>query len=185
MNVQESQVIAVVGKMASGKNYISSQLEKEGWASIDADLLVHAAIDQACQTIVQTFQPYAKEADISITKDNGKIDRRALGTILFSHPDLMAKQEAIVYPIITKMIEDFICSHEKVIINATVLFKTPEIMKKCQKILYVKAGLLKRIIRARKRDHLPYKQIFKRFYSQRHLLAEYKKSNIPLEIVKN
>ena len=175
MNAKESQVIAVVGKMASGKNYISSQLEKEGWASID----------QACQTIVQTFQPYAKEAGISITKDNGKIDRRALGTILFSHPDLMAKQEAIVYPIITKMIEDFICSHEKVIINATVLFKTPEIMKKCQKILYVKAGLLKRFIRARKRDHLPYKQIFKRFYSQRHLLAEYKKSNIPLEIVKN
>ncbi len=185
MDDKEKEVIAVVGKMASGKNYISSQLEKEGWASIDADLLVHQAIDQAQTQIIQTFQPYADQAEISITKEDGKIDRRALGTILFAHPDLMARQEAIVYPIITKMIEDFIACHEKIIINATVLFKTPEIMNKCQKILYVKAGLLKRFIRARKRDGLPFKQIIKRFYSQRHLYTEYKKSGIPLEIVKN
>ena len=38
-------VIAVVGPMAAGKNFICSQMQKEGWASVDADLLVHDAIE--------------------------------------------------------------------------------------------------------------------------------------------
>ena len=83
------------------------------------------------------------------------------------------------------MVKDFIQTHEKTIINATVLFKTPELLNMCEYVLFVKAGLIKRIIRARKRDHLPYKQIFKRFYAQRNLLKDYKKTGTSIRIVRN
>ncbi len=179
------EVNAVVGKMASGKNYICSQFEKEGWHSIDADLLVHKAIEEAKDTILQTFSPYARKAGISITKQDGTIDRRNLGVILFANPELMAKQEAIVYPVITKMLEDFIEKNDKVIINATVLYKTPALLEKCQKIYYIKAGFFTRLFRAKKRDSLPLRQILKRFYSQRKLFSEYKKTGLPIEIIKN
>ena len=175
-------VIAVVGPMAAGKNYICSKMEKEGWAAVDADILVHSAIEIAKDRILETFSPYAQQQSIPLTRADGSIDRRALGKLLFAVPELLSIQESIVYPIITKQIEDFINEHEKTIINATVLYKTPELLKRCQKILFVTAPLLTRLRRARQRDHLPYKQIFRRFHAQRNLLKEYKKSGIPVEI---
>jgi dephospho-CoA kinase len=179
------QVIAVVGPMAAGKNHISSQLEQEGWSSVDADLLVHDAIDIAKDRILDTFIPYAQQRNIKITKADGSINRREWGRLLFAIPELLTIQESIVYPIITTQIKEFIDSHEKTIINATVLYKTPELLALCQKIIYVTAPLATRIKRARQRDNLPYRQIFRRFWAQRNLLQEYKACDIPMEIIKN
>jgi len=178
-------IMAVTGPMAAGKNYICKQLEKEGWAAIDADILVHDAIEIAKDRIIDTFTPYAEEHNIKIARTDGTIDRRALGQLLFAIPELLKVQESIVYPIITKWIDDFISEHEKTIINATVLYKTPDILNRCQKILFVTAPLLTRLRRARTRDHLPYRQILRRFWVQRNLLKEYQKTDIPVEIIKN
>lgn len=182
---QRPVIIAVTGPMAAGKNFICKQLEKEGWASVDADLLVHDAIEIAKDRILNTFTPYAEEHNIKIARTDGSIDRRALGQLLFAIPELLKVQESIVYPIITKWIDDFIAKHEKTIINATVLYKTPDILNHCEKILFVTAPLLTRLHRARTRDHLPYRQIFRRFHAQRNLLKEYQKSGIPVEIINN
>ena len=160
-------------------------MEKEGWAAIDADVLVHNAIDLVKDKILKTFIPYAEQQNIKLTKEDGSIDRRALGKLLFSFPELLEIQESIVYPIITQQIFEFINTHAKTIINATVLYKTPELLASCQKILFVTAPVLKRLRRARTRDHLSYRQIFRRFHAQRNLLKEYQKSGIPLEIIKN
>ena len=178
-------IMAVTGPMAAGKNYICKQLEKEGWAAIDADILVHDAIEIAKDRIIDTFTPYAEEHKIKIARTDGTIDRRALGQLLFAIPELLKVQESIVYPIITKWIDDFISEHEKTIINATVLYKTPDILNRCQKILFVTAPLLTRLRRARTRDHLSHRQILRRFHAQRNLLKEYQKSGIPVEIIKN
>ena len=184
-NTTETQVIAVVGPMAAGKNYICSQMEKDGWASVDADILVHEAIEIAKDRILDTFIPYAEQQNLKLTRIDGTIDRRSLGKLLFAIPELLKIQESIVYPIITKKIDDFINEHKKTIINATVLYKTPELLARCEKILFVTAPRLTRLRRARRRDHLSYRRIFRRFHAQRNLLREYKKSGIPLEIIQN
>ena len=180
-----SSVIAVVGPMAAGKNYICSKLKEEGWAAVDADLLVHDAIELVKDKILQTFIPYAESQNISLTNPDGSIDRHALGRLLFSFPELLKIQESIVYPIITKQIENFIDGHDKTIINATVLYKTPELLARCEKILYVTAPFFTRLLRARRRDKLPLTQILRRFHAQRHLLSEYRKTGLPLEIIIN
>ena len=181
------EVIAVVGPMASGKNYICSQMEKEGYTSIDADILVHDAIDIAKERILDTFTPYAQKKNIKIARHDGTIDRQALGKLLFSIPELLTVQESIVYPIIIQQIQDFINQHEKSIINATVLYKTPELLALCDKVIYVTAPFLKRLTRARRRDKLPFTQILRRFRAQRNLLKEYQ-NLVPSEkivVVKN
>ena len=179
------KIIAVTGPMAAGKNYICSQLQEQGWAAVDADLLVHDAIELVKDKILQTFIPYAESQNIKLTKEDGSIDRHALGRLLFSFPELLAIQESIVYPIITKQIENFIDGHDKTIINATVLYKTPELLARCEKIIFVTAPFFTRLRRARRRDHLPLRQILKRFHTQRKLLKEYQKSGIPVEIINN
>lgn len=182
---ENSHIIAVTGPMAAGKNYICSKLQAEGWAAVDADLLVHDAIELVKDKILETFIPYAESQNIKLTNPDGSIDRHALGRLLFSFPELLKIQESIVYPIITKQIENFIDGHDKTIINATVLYKTPEILSRCEKILFVTAPFFTRLRRARRRDNLPLKQILKRFHAQRNLLKEYQKSGIPVEIINN
>ena len=181
------EVIAVTGPMASGKNYICSQLEQQGWVSVDADILVHEAIELVKDKILEKFIPYAEQQNIKLTNPDGTINRRALGQLLFSYPDLLQIQESIVYPIIIQQILEFINQHEKSIINATVLYKTPELLTYCDKVIFVTAPFFKRLSRALRRDKLPLAQILKRFHAQRHLLQEYQKK-VPQEkivIVKN
>lgn len=184
----EYSVLAVAGKMASGKNFICSQLESYGWHSIDADLLVHKAIEQSSAKIYETFKEYESQFNIKILNSDGTINRRNLGVILFSNSQLMKKQEEIVYPVITQMVKDFIEKNPKSIINATVLYKTPDLLQLCDALLFVKSNCIKRFFRTIKRDHLPVKQILKRFYSQKNLLKKYKTAqtaNLKILIVKN
>ncbi len=181
------EVIAVVGPMASGKNYICKQLEQQGWTSIDADILVHQAIEQVKDKILEKFVPFAEQEHIKLTNPDGTINRRALGQLLFSFPELLQIQESLVYPIIIQQILEFINQHEKTIINATLLYKTPQLLAYCDKVIYITSPFFKRIFRALRRDKLPLIQILKRFHAQRNLLQEYKKSVSPdkIEIIRN
>lgn len=177
--------IAVVGRMASGKNFICSKLEEFGFKSIDADILVHKAIENSSAQIIETFTPFAKQENINLLNSDGTIARRELGKLLFKFPNLMEKQEQIVYPIVKNMMKEFISSNEKSIINATVLYKIPEFISECDVVFYIKASFLKRFIRAKKRDNLSCKQILRRFYTQRNLFKKYKQICKNLVIIKN
>lgn len=177
--------IAVVGKMASGKNFICSKLEEFGFKSIDADILVHKAIENSSAQIIETFTPFAKQENINLLNPDGTIARRELGKLLFKFPNLMEKQEQIVYPIVKNMMKEFISLNEKSIINATVLYKIPEFISECDVVFYIKASFFKRFIRAKKRDNLSCKQIFRRFYAQRNLFKKYKQICKNLVIIKN
>jgi len=187
MNLDGYSIIAVTGQMAAGKNYVCSQLEKEGWISLDCDVLVHKAILEAAPMIISTFESYAKDRNLQLQNEDGTVNRRVLGQIVFSDPRLLTMQENIVYPIITEMVKDFIEENKgkKLILNATVLFKTPVLLDLCDVILFVKAPLIKRLIRAKKRDKMPVSQILKRFNNQKDLLKQYKATQKTIILVNN
>lgn len=186
-------IYGIVGPMASGKNYICSQYEKEGWLSLDCDKVVHCAIVDRRDQIVSVFGKTAEEKGIALLEKDGSINRRALGALVFTDSELLKKQESIVYPYVTEKVVQFIEENKEknLIINATVLYKTPDLLQKCDKVLYVTANPVKRFVRARKRDHLPVSKILSRFRSQKDLLKKYRDAvnsipnKIPLEIVKN
>lgn len=60
-------------------------------------------------------------------------------------------------------------------INAALLYKTPSLLRQCQKIIYVDAPLLVRAWRIRRRDRLPLLQIIRRIKSQKGLFNEYER----------
>ncbi len=184
-------LFCITGMMAAGKNYICSQFESQGYISLDLDKTAHTAIDLCTLPILSTFQEEAKKRGLSLIRADSSLDRRVLGQIVFSDKKLLAKQESIVYPKIIELANQFINDNQgkMLILNATVLFKTPELLSKCEKIYFVKATFLKRLIRAKKRDKMPLFQILARFKSQKNLYSEYKKAadkaGIPIEIIKN
>lgn len=185
------QIICLTGQMAAGKNFICSQMEAQGFVSLDLDKTAHEAINLCTPEIIQAFGAEAEKCGISLLNGDGSLNRRALGQIVFSDKELLSRQENIVYPKIIQITTQYIEENREksVILNATVLFKTPELLSKCEKILFVKANFLKRLYRAKKRDGMPIRHILARFKSQKNLFNEYKKAadkfNIPIEIIKN
>lgn len=181
------EIICLTGKMASGKNYISKLLLDENSVSVDLDNFGHMAINSCKDQIYNAFNEVAEKKGINLKKVDGSIDRRALGSLIFSDKALIKKQESIVYPEIIKLTKDFIKQNKEktIYINATLLFKTPELMKLCSKIYFVKSNFFVRLYRAKKRDNLPLGQILKRFLAQKDLLKNYKLTGKPIIFIKN
>lgn len=170
-------VICLTGPMAAGKNAAADILEKHGFISIDADKCVHKAIENSKDLIIKTFGEIAEKNNISIVNEDGTINRKALGSILFSDKKLLAKQEAIVHPAVENIMYQFIKEHPEsdIILNATVLYKTP-IIKQCNAIIFIDAPALLRLKRAQSRDSLSKKHILQRFLSQFKIFTKYKKT---------
>ncbi len=182
------QIICLCGQMAAGKNYVAKELCKTGnYVAIDLDSTVHTAIKNATPQILKEFSSAAQSSELKLQNKDGSLNRRALGALVFSSPDLLKKQEEIVYPETIRLTKEFIQQNQakNVLLNATVLYKTPELLSLCSQIYFVKAFFLKRLLRAKKRDNLPLIQILRRFKSQNSLLKEYKKSGIPFTFIKN
>lgn len=184
-------ILCVTGPMAAGKNAVCRILEERGFIALDADRQVHGAIEKAAPEIIKTFSNEAKAQNITLTDENGRINRRELGRLLFTSKELLSKQESIVYPVIIEETKRFIQKQKEqksgadIILNATVLYKTPELLNLCKYIIYVDAPKITRIVRALKRDRMPLRQILGRFASQKNLFSEYKKTGVPIIKITN
>ena len=184
-------ILCVTGPMAAGKNAVCRILEERGFIALDADRQVHGAIEKAAPEIIKTFSNEAKAQNITLTDENGRINRRELGRLLFTSKELLSKQESIVYPVIIEETKRFIQKQQEqkkeadIILNATVLYKTPELLRLCKYIIYVDAPKITRIVRALKRDRLPLRQILSRFSTQKGLFSEYKKTGVPIIKITN
>ena len=168
-------VLCVTGPMAAGKNAAASILEEKGFLCVDADVSVHDIVDAQKDKIIARFGKIAEERGISICKPDGSIDRRALGSIVFSDPELLKAQEAIIHPAVEASFNELIDGNpdKNIVLNATVLYKT-SLLNRCDAVIFVTAPLLVRFFRAKKRDNMSTTQILSRFYSQRKIFAKYK-----------
>lgn len=184
-------ILCVTGPMAAGKNAVCRILEERGFIALDADRQVHGAIEKAAPEIIKTFSKEANAQNITLTDKNGRINRRELGRLLFTSKELLSKQESIVYPVIIEETKRFIQKQQElksdadIILNATVLYKTPELLNLCKYIIYVDAPKITRIVRSLKRDRMPLRQILGRFASQKNLFSEYKKTGVPIIKITN
>ncbi|MFC2330632.1 MAG: dephospho-CoA kinase [Treponema sp.] len=182
-----NKIICVAGKMAAGKNTACKLLEKRGWVSIDADLLGHKAAAENEEKIIAAFAPYAKAKGIDITGTDGHLNRRALGTLLFSDKKLLAEHESIVYPAIEKAVRTVIEQNKSknIVINAAVLYKIPGLMRLCSLIIFIDAPLILRLLRAGSRDKMKFALIMRRFIAQKNMLSSYKLTGVPILRINN
>lgn len=174
-------VLCVTGPMAAGKNAAASILETMGFISIDADLIGHDAVEICKEKILDEFSSLAEKDRIQLLNLDGKINRKNLGRLVFKDKRLVKKQEDIVFPYINSVLEKFIDenSEKNIVVNATVLYKV-DAMKKIDKILFIDSPVLVRFFRAKKRDEMKSLQVVERFFSQRFLFSQYKKTGIEI-----
>jgi dephospho-CoA kinase len=90
--------IALTGGIATGKSTVASLLALNGLRVIDADAVAHKILDRHADWVASTFGPsYVK---------NGKVDRTALGRLVFSDTTAKATLEGFLHPKIREAIEE-------------------------------------------------------------------------------
>lgn len=180
-------ILCVTGPMAAGKNVAASILEKKGFVAVDADVLGHRAVKECTEQILCEFSDEAQKRGVSLLSSDGTLNRRVLGSIVFESREILARQEQIVYPVIRRLLAEFIRENagKDIAVNATVLYKLPDMQNIIERILYIDAPLPLRFIRAMKRDKTGIIQIYRRFSSQKNLFAKYKNTNTDIKRVWN
>jgi dephospho-CoA kinase len=88
--------ICLTGGIASGKSSACSLLKLYGFRVIDADKIAHEVLESQADTIASTF---GGEYVV-----NGKVDRKALGKLVFANKAEREKLEAIVHPKIKEQV---------------------------------------------------------------------------------
>jgi dephospho-CoA kinase len=91
---RDKRIVGLTGNIASGKSAVMHFAAERGALTIDADKVVHELLnsDAAVQaTIADAFGTQMRLAD-------GRIDRAALGAVVFSDPGALTRLEQLVHP---------------------------------------------------------------------------------------
>jgi len=89
--------VALTGSIATGKSSVMKLLSLYGFHFIDADKISHQILDEQYQAISEIFG-----AELIA---NNKVDRKALGTIVFADPVKRKELESLLHPLIYDEIE--------------------------------------------------------------------------------
>jgi len=175
------KVIGLTGKASAGKNVVASSFAKQGCAVIDVDQLGHSVLEQNQALLGETFGP-------EILK-KGKVDRKALGALVFSDPEKLKALEAITHPAMVATCKHLIekakeQGKEALLINAALLYRM-QLYKLCDHVVFVKAPLFSRVLRSKKRDNYTLKKFLARERAQQDIRADVFPSSLPVYILRN
>jgi dephospho-CoA kinase len=162
------KIIGLTGACCAGKNHIAGLLERRGLAVLDVDKLGHQAIIEEKQAIVARFGH-------DILGPDGEVDRRLLGAKVFGRPGELAALEALVHPAANRLTLRWLEAQGEwpCVVNAALLHKSSA-FERLDAVILVKAPLITRLLRAKKRDRLPWPALIRRFQSQRGLISRYR-----------
>ena len=156
------RVIGLTGGIASGKSTVARLLEKMGAMVIDADRVGHACLEPGSAVYQWVRERYG------VFQPDGRVDRRALGEILFADARALAAYNAVIHPEILRRVQAE-AAHAKgegaVVIDAPLLFETG-MDALCTETWLVTADRETRIARIARRDGLSRAQAEARMHSQ-------------------
>lgn len=97
-------VIGLTGNIAMGKSAVRKLLEHFGAYTIDADGLAHQTMAPGAPAYLPVIEMFGRW----VLDQDGKIDRSKLGAVVFSHPEALARLEAITHPLVGQGIDTLI-----------------------------------------------------------------------------
>lgn len=114
-------VIGLTGNIATGKSAVMASLRRMGARTIDADEVAHRIMDgQALvrEAIVRAFGE-------NVLAPDGRIDRAALGRVVFKDPQALRQLERIVHPRVIAEIDGLIeqAAEDVVVVEAIKLIE--------------------------------------------------------------
>lgn len=147
-----ASIIGLTGQTGAGKSTVRDIFEQKGAAVIDADSVAHKITDSNLDCIYDIVSHFS----CIVLNEKGKINRKALGKIVFSDKKQLSVLNGIIFPYILDEIEHRVLEYiakgaETVVIDGATVIESG-CGRMCDAIVSVIAEKETRITRIIKRD---------------------------------
>jgi dephospho-CoA kinase len=142
------RVIALTGGIGCGKSLAAQYFAELGAMVIDADQLARASIERGSQGFDEVVSFFGDSI-----LNNGDIDRRALGELIFKDAEAKRKLESIVHPFVRREFEEAVTSlkSDEVLVYEIPLLVETGAQDRFDIVVTVESDLENRIARLRQR----------------------------------
>lgn len=119
---QQCRIIGLTGPIASGKDTVCKFIRKRKAYIIDADKIGHEVLAPQSPEWHKVLKLFGSK----VLMRGGRVNRRKLGGIVFSNPNLLKKLDSIMHPAMVKRIKEELRklkveSCKLIVVNAAVL----------------------------------------------------------------
>ncbi len=160
-------LLGVTGQTGAGKSTVCGMIKEMGIPVIDADMVSRDVVAAGGACLAEI----ALEFGLSVIEANGTLNRKKLGSIVFSDSERLKALNAIIFPYIIAEIDRRLSElykggkHKLAVVDAPTLFESG-LDKNCDVILSVMAPAKVRENRIIIRDHLTDEEARSRMSSQ-------------------
>ena len=161
-------IIGLTGNIASGKSTVADIFRNLGAEIIDADQLSRAVMDKGSRAWKKIVDKFGD----SVLKQDGSIDRKKLGQIVFNDKKKLEELMEITHPEILNELTDRINFLKRnnpkcIVIEATLIEINGDIEKMIDRIVIVRASSKNQLSRLRERDDFTNDEAMMRIKSQK------------------
>lgn len=96
------KIIGLTGGIATGKSTVSELLTAYGFKVVDADVASRKAVKKGSKGLDQIREKFGQEA----IDDNGEMNRKYVGELVFNNPEQRIELNKIVHPIVREIMEE-------------------------------------------------------------------------------
>ncbi|MBU7121415.1 dephospho-CoA kinase [Staphylococcus aureus] len=175
------KVIGLTGGIASGKSTVSELLSVFGFKVVDADKAAREAVKKGSKGLAQVREVFGDEA----IDENGEMNRRYMGDLVFNHPEKRLELNAIIHPIVRDIMEDekqeYLKQGYNVIMDIPLLFEN-ELENTVDEVWVVYTSESIQMDRLMQRNNLSLEDAKARVYSQ---ISIDKKSRMADHVIDN
>ncbi len=100
----DKTIIGLTGNIATGKSAVMNLAAEQGALAIDADKIVHEILANDISLQEATITAFGP----TIQTNDGRIDRAALGKIVFNDPQALRQLEEIIHPAVHRQVIEII-----------------------------------------------------------------------------
>ena len=122
MPVSKTYVLGLTGGIGCGKSQAASYLESLGAKHIDADAISRSCTAPGGSALTEIRNLFGE----SVFDENGCLNRRALGDIVFNDPAAKRALEGVIHPLVQKAVMDAIDASDAAVtvLNVPLLFES-------------------------------------------------------------
>ncbi|HCY6461414.1 TPA: dephospho-CoA kinase [Staphylococcus aureus] len=175
------KVIGLTGGIASGKSTVSELLSVFGFKVVDADKAAREAVKKGSKGLAQVREVFGDEA----IDENGEMNRRYMGDLVFNHPEKRLELNAIIHPIVRDIMEEekqeYLKQGYNVIMDIPLLFEN-ELDNTVDEVWVVYTSESIQMDRLMQRNNLSLEDAKARVYSQ---ISIDKKSRMADHVIDN
>ncbi len=114
-------LIGLTGGIASGKSVVARRLAQHGAVHIDADDLARQVVEPGEPALAEIEREFGRE----VIGEDGRLDRAALGAIIFTDPERRAVLNTITHPAVKRRARELMTAAKAANPRAVIVYDVP------------------------------------------------------------